>query len=143
MSTQTHADNVAAAVLEVDRLCGDNEHLTNDELIGRIVEFAVNGRQTMQHAIASHHYPLQSDARVIPSHPGKEARPVNGLDTDAPITTEGVFVCIACDRCDVDYRSTEARTFLVPAGTAAVEFRVCPACVNDLNENFPPVFWRD
>lgn len=139
MSTQSHADDVVAAVQQVDLLCGGNAHLMEDNLIGRIAEFAANGRFTMVHGIETDNYPLSSEPRILPAVTVFGARHVDGIDTDRP----RVNVLTRCDRCDGEYVNTTGRAFLIPAGTAAVEFHVCLMCVDYLNENFGPVHWRE
>ncbi|MFC6694839.1 hypothetical protein [Nocardioides daphniae] len=120
---------------EVNLLCGGNAHLTEDELIGRIVEFAANGRHTF-----GHDEPLEAEhVRVLPAQRAFEARKVHGIDTDRPTAD----VWTICDRCDGHHVSTTGRTVLVPAGTAAIEFHVCLMCVDYLNDNFGPVQWKE
>lgn len=134
------ADAVVAACREVDLLAGGNAHLLNDDMIGRLVEFAANGRHTFAHQVASGHAPVETRARIVSALPIDDQ--VRGVDQPGPLRG-GVGVATQCVRCQREYVSTTSRTFLVPAGTVAVEFTVCLHCVYELNGDFGPVVWQE
>lgn len=129
-------DQMLAAVDEVDSICGANEHLLNDELIGRIVEFAAKGRHTWQHDFATGGSPIESRPRVF------NATALGPRTLDAVVQPDTLNLRVACGRCDRRVRSSETRRVWVPAGIAVIELDMCPECVEYLDRDFAPVVWE-
>lgn len=145
------ADQIVAAALDGETLCGGNRHLTEDECIGELVEFAANGRHTFDfdHLVGG---PVQAGLRVLPSEPEASARYAH-----EPAVPNGR---LGCERCGVPYGSSSERnvpdwwddgyegrdgtrhTVWVPAGSAVIEIVVCKSCKDYLDESFAPVEWR-
>ncbi|MCH1867066.1 hypothetical protein [Nocardioides sp. CFH 31398] len=126
------------AEAEVNRLCGGNELLLGDALIGRIVEKAADSRHTFAHDIETSGGPVEvGHVRVLPAHRSFGARRVPEPDAE-----QRCGVWTMCDRCDQHHNTRNGRKVWVPAGPAAIEFGLCLVCVDHLNEHFGPVTWR-
>jgi hypothetical protein len=145
------ADQIVAAAQEAETLCGGNSHLTEDECIRELVEFAANGRHTYDFDLLIGS-PAQAQLRVVPANPEASARYPH--EPAAPTGKK------CCERCGVAYgpsaessmpawfdnglegRDGTRHTVWVPAGSVVVELIVCVACVDYLNASFAPVEWR-
>jgi hypothetical protein len=131
-------DQLLAAVDEVERICGVNEHLLNDELIERIVKSVARGQHTFVHDIDTGGSPIEARPRIV-NVKGLGARL---LDTIEPVSS-GVKVMTTCARCDLRLPAPELRRLWVPAGALIVEFELCSECADYLDRSFAPVVWRD
>lgn len=122
------ADQMLAAIEEVERVCGANGHLTEDWIVGTLVEFA-QGRLTAQEEIDETSGVL---VRVVPANRDYAAEP---LDREAHPNFIG-----ACDRCQEGQASFR---IWVPNGASIVSVECCPRCRLHLDANFSPLVWRD
>lgn len=147
------ADQIVTAARQTDPLVGGggNQHVTEDECLGEIVEFAANGR----HAPAYDEVigeAFEPRVRVLPADPDAPAR--------YPHEPQARTDRLGCDRCGqqwgptrrdepppwflptYDGRDGSRHVLWIAAGTVVVEVTMCLVCKEYLDENFAPVVWK-
>jgi hypothetical protein len=122
------ADQMLAAIEQVEQVCGANAILTEDWIVGTLVEFA-QGRLTAQEEIDEE---AGIAVRVVPANRDYAAE---SLDLDAHPNLIG-----PCDRCMEGQASFR---IWVPNGASIVSVECCPRCRLHLDANFSPLVWRD
>jgi hypothetical protein len=125
------ADQILAAHEHVEKECGMNAILHEDWYLGTLVQFALDGRGTIEEEISGVSGIV---ARVIPCNTDYVA---SNLAEPRQLNLIG-----PCDRCRKVGAHAVARIY-IPAGASVVSVEVCQECKTFLTENFSPIVWRD